>query len=118
MYQHPTTGAKLIMGTAAFAANREQLRETNISCIVNCQSKSSANVHQNDPELDYFRFPIAFWQRNAADGANVAKFLMPLFEYIDSQLGEGKNILVHCLAGAHRAGTAGKSEPIHHQLIC
>lgn len=39
----------------------------------------------------------------------VLKFYKPLFQFVDSRLGAGHNILIHCLAGAHRAGTAGIS---------
>ena len=34
-------------------------------------------------------------------------FVNPLFAFIDSALAEGASVLVHCLAGAHRAGTTG-----------
>lgn len=28
-------------------------------------------------------------------------------EWIEAELAQGNNVLIHCLAGAHRAGTAG-----------
>lgn len=34
-------------------------------------------------------------------------FVDPLFAFIDSALSRGSSVLVHCLAGAHRAGTTG-----------
>merc|ERR1719174_1664182 len=35
------------------------------------------------------------------------QFWEPYFAFIAQNLAEGHNVLVHCLAGAHRAGTAG-----------
>ena len=35
------------------------------------------------------------------------KYLLPLFKFVDQSLRQGRSVLVHCLAGAHRAGTAG-----------
>mmetsp|Transcript_39972 Transcript_39972/g.110045 ORF Transcript_39972/g.110045 Transcript_39972/m.110045 type:complete len:102 (+) Transcript_39972:2-307(+) len=39
-------------------------------------------------------------------GAKVA-FLRTLFEFVDDALVQGGSVLIHCLAGAHRAGTTG-----------
>jgi len=36
-----------------------------------------------------------------------------LFKFVDSELGAGNAVLVHCLAGAHRAGTAGTACLMH-----
>lgn len=36
-------------------------------------------------------------------------FLHPVHTFIDSCLERGENVMVHCLAGAHRAGTTGVS---------
>ena len=30
-----------------------------------------------------------------------------MFEFIETAIASGKSVLVHCLAGAHRAGTTG-----------
>lgn len=37
----------------------------------------------------------------------VRVFTRPVFEFIGDALADGKNVMVHCLAGAHRAGTTG-----------
>merc|ERR1711862_30212 len=37
----------------------------------------------------------------------VLNYFDGLFKWIDSQTAEGRNVLIHCLAGAHRAGTTG-----------
>ena len=36
-------------------------------------------------------------------------FLNPVHTYITACLERGENVLVHCMAGAHRAGTTGVS---------
>ena len=35
----------------------------------------------------------------------VVLFFQPIFDFIDQLLCNGKHVLIHCLAGAHRAGT-------------
>mmetsp|Transcript_21017 Transcript_21017/g.25514 ORF Transcript_21017/g.25514 Transcript_21017/m.25514 type:complete len:91 (+) Transcript_21017:96-368(+) len=30
-----------------------------------------------------------------------------MMDFVDQALGKGENVLIHCLAGAHRAGTTG-----------
>ena len=37
----------------------------------------------------------------------LADFIRPLFDFVDGALAKGENVMVHCLAGAHRAGTSG-----------
>ena len=32
---------------------------------------------------------------------------LPVFNFIDENVSHGRSVLVHCLAGAHRAGTCG-----------
>ena len=39
--------------------------------------------------------------------AAVATFFAPLFDFLDSEMAAGNVVLIHCLAGAHRAGSAG-----------
>ena len=36
-----------------------------------------------------------------------------LFDFVEVELGAGKSVLIHCLAGAHRAGTAGTACLMH-----
>ena len=38
---------------------------------------------------------------------DILKFFAPAFNFIDRALEKGNNVMVHCLAGAHRAGTTG-----------
>lgn len=54
----------------------------------------------------YFRFNIAWHTHVSGNPTNLAKFLGGFFAFVDAALAQGKSVLVHCLAGAHRAGTA------------
>jgi protein-tyrosine phosphatase len=36
-----------------------------------------------------------------------------MFEFINEAISSGQNVLLHCLAGAHRAGTTGVACIIH-----
>ena len=40
---------------------------------------------------------------------DVIEFFNEVHTFIDEALDNGKNVMVHCLAGAHRAGTTGVS---------
>ena len=39
----------------------------------------------------------------------VLRFFLPVFTFIEKVTAKGKNVLIHCLAGAHRAGTTSVS---------
>jgi len=58
-------------------------------------------------------FSIARWQSaghhdyNQRPPAEVAAFIDKMQTWVDGALASGSNVLVHCLAGAHRAGTTG-----------
>jgi len=63
--------------------------------------------------ISYFRFPVAwsYWVQawNTSTPKGVFRFFNPLFQWIEHATDHGKNVLIHCLAGAHRAGTTGVS---------
>ena len=37
----------------------------------------------------------------------VLRYFNVFFAFVEKVMKEGKNVLIHCLAGAHRAGTTG-----------
>ncbi|KAK3276364.1 hypothetical protein CYMTET_15551 [Cymbomonas tetramitiformis] len=89
------------------AENIQILRKHDITHIVNCQDVTSKNYHENDPSFHYLRFPIAHWWSAGLETPDkVLEFFSKYFEFIDRATAEGKSVLIHCLAGAHRAGTA------------
>uniref|UniRef100_A0A7S2QNG6 protein-tyrosine-phosphatase n=1 Tax=Zooxanthella nutricula TaxID=1333877 RepID=A0A7S2QNG6_9DINO len=110
LWQHPKTGATLYVGDEGMARNRTNLRRKGITRIVNCQDSDGANYFQGDMELEYYRFKIGLWRRaqGACDGGEGTRaYWEQYFAFCDEALEAGHHVLVHCLAGAHRAGTAG-----------
>ena len=66
--------------------------------------------------FEYFRFDIYKYfsvldVQRTHEG--VYDFFMPVFSWIDSQVAAGHSVLIHCLAGAHRAGTTGVAYTMH-----
>ncbi len=106
----------LYVGGVSAADNKTVLEEHQIFRVVDCQS-SASRPFQSDPRFEYLHFTIGLWARSPKDGGGgygmagkqVLRYMTPLWEFVDRNLGEGRNVLVHCLAGAHRAGTAGSS---------
>ena len=75
-------------------------------------SSIPTNNNNSNTAIKYLRFPISFWSRfvetrNNDNHLSLINFLTPLFKFVDNALANGENILIHCLAGAHRAGTTG-----------
>ena len=110
IYQHPTTQAKLFVGNQTAARNVQLLEAENIFRIVNCQELTSCNFFEGDARFEYRRFPVSRWR----EAVNTDEDILNFFEegchaWISQNLEAGRNVLVHCLAGAHRAGTTGVS---------
>jgi hypothetical protein len=114
VWQHPTSGGKVFIGNQTAASSRTLLDSHNISCVVNCTTDMQ-NYFEKDPKFSYFRFKIATWYSfrliNEPNGASL--FFAPVFDWIGSMLEEGRSVLIHCLAGAHRAGTTGTTFVMH-----
>ena len=48
---------------------------------------------------------------------SILEFLKPFFDFVDNAVDSGRSVLVQCVAGAHRAATAGCLLLMHyHQL--
>lgn len=112
LWRHPQTGAVLYVGGQRMADSREELRKYNITRIVNCQEETARNSFEGDRELEYLRFCIGLWRNVPGirqDDEILWRFYEPFFTFVTQNLLEGRSVLVHCLAGAHRAGTAGIS---------
>jgi len=129
VWKHPTNGATLYVGNQSAAQSRELLESKGITRIVNCtdnipnffegkrsspDGKRTKSAHSKTKKDDsvgvitYLRFAISFWSRSVKDNdASVIRYLTPLFEFVDESLANGQSVMVHCLAGAHRAGTTG-----------
>lgn len=114
VWQHPSTGAKVFIGNQTAASSQTLLQSHDISCVVNCTTNMK-NFFEKNPSFAYYRFKIATWysfdliQEN--NGASL--FFAPVFAWIENMLEEGRSVLIHCLAGAHRAGTTGTTFVMH-----
>jgi len=114
VYQNPATGAKVFIGNRNAAESKETLGQHNITHIVNCQDPKSPNFHEKDPAFTYLRFPIAWWFKSPVfKDKGVKAYMSKLFDFVDKATAEGHGVLIHCLAGAHRAGTAGVAYIMH-----
>ena len=121
IFRDSVSGGTGFVGNQTAASNRTMLDSHKITHVVNC-TDNMANFHEagtrgamlgfgvgpGRPPLTYYRFNISYWFRHV-DGSDdsVLAFLRPLFEFVDSAVASGAPVLVHCLAGAHRAGTTG-----------
>ena len=117
IWAHPTTGAAIYVGNVSSAESMEILQAHNISHVVNCTNGSGALpcFHKGKPGMNYYTFPISQWWAHVKEThSSVYLFADPLWAFIDSALESGKSVLVHCLAGAHRAGTTGCACLMHY----
>ena len=110
IYQHPTTQAKLFVGNQTAARNVQLLEAESIYRIVNCQELTSCNFFEQDARFEYRRFPVSRWRTEVNTDEDVIRYFEEgCHAWIAQNLEAGRNVLVHCLAGAHRAGTTGVS---------
>ena len=88
----------------------DTLNEHGIRHVVNCQGLDSENYHENNSEFTYLRFPIgaSYWSPfDMKTNLGIVRYFNVFFDFVEKIMREGKNVLIHCLAGAHRAGTTG-----------
>ena len=128
IYASPSTGAKLWVGSADLASDYAQLTAIGCRSIVYCQDEYEGSLYFIDePGFRYLSFPIGTWlpppswpdvapgdasPTTPTDEAMLA-YVQPLFAFVETELAAGRNVLIHCLAGAHRAGTAGVACLMH-----
>ncbi|CAD7963779.1 unnamed protein product [Amoebophrya sp. A120] len=110
--RHPDTGATVFIGSERAAKSEPLLKAKKISRIVNCQGSRGRNFFEHDPFFQYYRFDVSAFhdvddivEERAGDKA--FQFFQPVFRFIDQELAAGNSVLIHCLAGAHRAGCTG-----------
>ncbi|CAJ1446989.1 unnamed protein product [Effrenium voratum] len=107
LWQHPETRAVFYVGNQTAATNLSLLQKHGVTHVVNC-TDSMPNYHENYPSgIKYHRFDISSFHRRVKSDADAARFVQPMLDFVSSALADGKNVMVHCLAGAHRAGTTG-----------
>ena len=111
VYVHPRTGAKFYIGDESAAGNLDCLVKNKIFHIVNAQGDRGRCYHEKDKRFQYLRFAISNSQNypDIETPEGVLKFFAPTHCFIEENLEAGNNVMVHCMAGAHRAGTTGVS---------
>ena len=119
IWKHPTGDASVYVGNYQAASDMRTLQERGIRAIVNCQDTTSKNYFENDASIHYHRFVVSRLAVMASRGSRGWKAddlppITPLeggfqaaFDFVQSHLEQGNSVLIHCLAGAHRAGTMG-----------
>lgn len=118
IFTHATTGGTIYVGNESAARSLQSLRERGITHVVNCTHGFSAIPNYHPTAFAYLTFEIAEWsQKIGPSDDSAAAFVAPLWAFIDSALAQGGSVLVHCLAGAHRAGTTGCACLIHYGRI-
>lgn len=114
IWQDPKTGAKVYVGGATAAANKWLLKRKKIYAVVNCQNVTSMNFHEKNKKFSYHRFPVTTLAMNqekqfdCETGAGTYNGgFGEAFAFMEEHLSKGRSVLIHCAAGAHRAGTVG-----------
>ena len=109
-----------ISGGERAARDLEVLSDKNIKAVVNC-TDDLRNYHAGSGNIEYFTFNIAWWRKDVRESKvstphlyiglilvtisiqdDLERFLSPVIGFIERHISSGNNVLVHCLAGAHR----------------
>jgi protein-tyrosine phosphatase len=115
IFRHPTGKGTIYVGNQTAAENYNYLRNLGITHVVNCTHGFSKIPNFHEGKLQYYNFPISHWTAfTNTTNASIIAFSTPLFQFIDSAIAQGHSVLVHCLAGAHRAGTTGCACLMHY----
>ena len=113
VWKDEKTGGSIWVGNEVAAHGpASALAEAGITHVVNC-TDDMPNFCESDPRISYLRFNVQWWQSGGdlyakdCSDEGVLRFVQTLFDFVDGALASGGSVLVHCLAGAHRAGTTG-----------
>ena len=98
-----TGGAIWVGNENAAKGPLSEFERHDIAAVVNCTDDMPNFLEGAGPI--YYRFNVAAHGHHSADPSTLAMWVGKLFVFIDSALAHGRSVLVHCLAGAHRAGT-------------
>lgn len=114
IWRHPTGGGTIYVGNQTAAESLAMLQSLGITRVVNCTHGHGAIPNYHPTQLIYYTFPISHWSIHVnSSNTSVLNFSNPMFEFIEEAISKGENVLVHCLAGAHRAGTTGCACLVH-----
>jgi len=106
LWRHPKTGGTFFVGNQTAASDIRVLESNQITHVVNCTDNMPL-YHERSGRIKYFRFDITSHYRRVHSEDDAIAFVLPMLQFVTTALAEGKNVMAHCLAGAHRAGTTG-----------
>ena len=131
VWQDVETGGAVYVGNMHSALDLNLLKHHNITSVVNCTDHLE-NAFENLPTFSYLRFDRidpysesfpddleSDSEGEASDSeydeddldeaqAEAARvFFEPMCLFVDAAIAAGRSVLFHCVAGAHRSGTAG-----------
>ena len=102
--------SRIIQGGSAAAHDLTRLRENNVDLLINCTTNIPNPLwygEWNTPAVTNFPVCDAMVERRMDEGGSILSLLEPLFNEVRSCFAMGKNVMIHCRAGIHRAGTMG-----------
>ena len=113
IWRDKATGGTIYVGNQNTAKGpADVLLAKGITHVVNC-TDDLPDYCAAAGKQKYYKFNVANWQSAGASDykdrgveAQIA-FVDKMTDWVDQVLANGGNVLVHCLAGAHRAGTTG-----------
>ena len=130
IYKRPHSPATIYGGDRHTASDINLLKKHRITSVVNCTRPADTgelpNYCQGSNCIRYYEFPIATWsyylfpnksREEWLEGTpptqqelmKVRDFFQRMFQFVQDALDRNESVLVHCLAGAHRAGSCGVS---------
>lgn len=129
IYKRPHSPATIYVGDRHAASDISLLRRFKITSVVNCTRPADTGELPNYCEgshIRYYEFPIATWSYclfpnksreewledkppSQHELVKVRDFFQRMFHFVQEALERNESVLIHCLAGAHRAGSCGVS---------
>ena len=118
IWRQPDGDGCVFVGGLQAASDLMLLKQYGVTHIVNCMNRPRLNVQ---PGMQYWDFPIATHAgegvATAEDPQGVLALFEPVMQFIQAAVAGGGSVLIHCFAGAHRAGTTGVAYLMHTEAI-
>lgn len=94
---------RIYVGNHVAAQDMKFLTENDITVIVNC-AKELPNIYSEVPFLRYYNVPV-YDNGDPKEVAKMCDYLPKIVEQIYKEVLNGRNVLIHCAAGAQRSCT-------------
>ena len=120
IWRDNATGGRVFVGNVNASQSRSTLEQSGVTHVVNCTA--DLPNHFERAGVAYLRFDRIDFLRHDFGGSpggalepSILAFFAPLFEFVDAATATGASVLIHCIAGAHRAGTSGCAYLMHRE---